>query len=127
MQVNLNAPFMLTQACLPLLTKSDDASIVFTTDHEARKHDAYWGAYGISKHAIDGMMITLAEELKNTSVRVNSIDPGPVSTKLRQRAFPAESREALALPESITKHYVYLLGPDSKDTTKSLLCAHKIL
>ena len=76
MQVNLTAPFLLTRACLPLLRESADASVLFTSDSVGRKGKAYWGAYGVSKFGIEGMMQILAEELRESSpIRVNSIDP----------------------------------------------------
>ncbi len=56
MQVNLNAPYMLTRMSLPLLEKSDNASVVFTSDDVGIKGKAYWGAYGISKAAGDNLM-----------------------------------------------------------------------
>ncbi|MEW8507923.1 MAG: YciK family oxidoreductase [Candidatus Thiodiazotropha sp.] len=113
-QVNLNAAFLLTQACLPLLRKAEDASILFTSDQVGRKGKAYWGAYGVSKWAIEGLMQTLAEELENSQIRVNSIAPGPTQTSLRAWAYPGEDPSTLPLPESLMSDYLYLMGPDSK-------------
>ncbi len=113
--VNLHAPLLLTRACLPLLKKSGDASIVFTTADVGRKGRAYWGAYGVSCFALEGMMQILAAELEsNTSVRVNSIDPGAVRTAMRARAYPGEDAGRLPTPDSVMATYLYLLGPDSK-------------
>ena len=124
LQVNLNAPFLMTTACLGLLNNSPDASIIFSSDTTGRKGKAYWGAYGVSKAALEGFMQILADELEaNTSVRVNSIDPGPVRTALRLMAYPAEDRDALSLPEDITKPFLYLVGPDSKGITGQQLTA----
>ncbi len=115
MQVNLNAPFLLTRACMPLLERSVDASIIFTSDSVGRRGKAYWGAYGVSKFGIEGIMQILADELENTgSIRVNSIDPGPVRTLLRNRAYPAENPASLTPPDQIMGVYLYLMGPDSK-------------
>lgn len=115
MQVNLGAAFLLTRACLPLLKESEDASLLFTSDTVGRTGKAYWGAYGVSKFAIEGLMQTLAEELKsNTHVRVNSIDPGQVNTALRRLAYPGGSEDKLVAPEEIMNSYLYLIGPDSK-------------
>lgn len=113
-QVNLTAPFILTQACLPLLRRADDASIIFTSDRIGRKGKAYWGAYGVSKSGIEGLMETLADELENSQIRVNSIAPGPTQTALRAWAFPGEDPSKLPEPESRTAPYLYLAGPDSK-------------
>lgn len=54
MQVNVNAPFLLTRACLDLLMQSDDASVVFSADRVGRRGRAYWGAYGVAKFAVGG-------------------------------------------------------------------------
>ncbi len=117
MQVNLTAPFILTQACLPLLRKADDASIIFTSDRIGRKGKAYWGAYGVSKSGIEGLMETLADELENSHIRVNSIAPGPTQTALRAWAFPGEDPRKQPLPETRVMNYLYLAGPDSKGLT----------
>lgn len=115
MHVNANVPFILTQRCLPLLRQSKDASIVFTSSGVVPRPRAYWGAYLPSKWASDGLMRMLADELENQpTMRVNSIDPGPVRTNLRLQAYPAEDRSALADPGSIVAPYLFLMGPDSK-------------
>lgn len=112
-QVNLTAPFILTQACLPLLRRAEQASIIFTSDRYGRRGKAYWGAYGVSKAAIEGLMETLADELENSRIRVNSIAPGPTRTALRAWAFPAEDAESLPGPDARVGPYLYLMGPDS--------------
>ncbi len=115
MQVNLHAAWLLTRACLPLLHKSADASIVFTTADVGRKARAYWGAYGVSCFGLEGLMQILAEELASAGrIRVNSLDPGAVRTGLRSRLYPGENRDALPAPETIMPAYLYLLGPDSR-------------
>lgn len=118
LSVNLQAPLLLTRACLPLLKKSQDASIVFTSADVGRKGRAYWGAYGVSCFAIEGLMQILADELEaNTNIRVNSLDPGPVRTALRARAYPGEDASALPEPAAIMPVYLYLMGPDSQGVT----------
>lgn len=115
MHVNANVPFILTQRCLPLLRQSKDASIIFTSSGVVPRPRAYWGAYLPSKWASDGLMRMLADELENQpTMRVNSIDPGPVRTNLRLQAYPAEDRSTLADPDSIVAPYLFLMGPDSK-------------
>ena len=116
MQVNLNAPFLLTKACLRLMKRAQDASIVFTSSNVGYKGKAYWGAYAVSKFAIVGMMQILADELEaNTDIRVNSINPGAVRTKMRAAAYPGEESQLLPLPETIMFPYLYLMGPDSHE------------
>lgn len=122
LQVNLNAPFMLTQAVLGLLNKAVDASVLFTTDRVADEGRAYWGAYAVSKGGVQTLTRLLANELEaNTAVRVNAIDPGSVRTNLRLQAYPAADPEQWAAPESLVNHYLYLLGPDSKGVTGQVI------
>ncbi len=117
MQVNLTAPFILTQACLPLLRKSADASILFTSDQVGRKGKAYWGAYGVSKFGIEGLMQILADELETSQIRVNSINPGAVRSGIRALAYPGEDPQTLPTPDEVMPTYLYLLGPDSLGKT----------
>lgn len=106
LRINLTAPFLLTQACLPLLRDADDASIVFTADRVGRKGMAYWGAYCAAMFGIEGLMQTLAEETRNSrNIRVNSIDPGIVRTALRARLYPGEDPASLPEPETATNRY----------------------
>ena len=114
MHINVNAMFMLTQALLPLLKLSEDASVVFTSSSVGRKGRAYWGAYGVSKFATEGLMQTLADELEGVApVRANSVNPGATRTSMRAQAYPAENPQDNPLPEAIMPVYLYLMGPDS--------------
>ncbi|MDJ0806437.1 MAG: YciK family oxidoreductase [Gammaproteobacteria bacterium] len=114
LQVNLTAPFILTQACLPLLRRSEDARILFSSDGVGRKGKAYWGAYGVSKFGLEGLMQILAQELESSQIRVNSLDPGAVRTRLRALAYPGEDPNGLPEPDAIMPPYLYLMGPDSQ-------------
>lgn len=115
MHVNVTAPFILTRYCLPLLKRSADPSIVFTSSGVVAQPRAYWGAYLVSKWASDGLMRMLADELESRpTVRVNSINPGKVRTRMRLQAYPAEDQTTLPAPESIVAPYLFLLGPDSR-------------
>jgi len=110
MQVNLNATFMLTRACLDLLQKAPEASIIFTTDDD--KNTAYWGAYGVAKAGALAFMQILADELEKSNVRVNAINPGPVRTTLRTRAYPGENPNINKTPDSVAPCYIHLLGEE---------------
>lgn len=116
-QVNLHAPFLITQAMLPLLANSQDARIVFTADEAGRNPRAFWGAYSVSKHGAEALMQILAAELIKSSIRVNSFDPGAVDTAMRKRAF-AEDKEDLTVrsAEDLVPCYLWLFGPESRDT-----------
>ena len=118
LQVNLNAPFLLTQAVLGLLNRSVDASVVFTADRVGDDGQAYWGAYAVAKGGAQTLMKLLASELEaNTPIRVNSLDPGRVRTDLSLRAYPGRDPAEWTDPEDILATYLYLLGPDSKGVT----------
>jgi NAD(P)-dependent dehydrogenase (short-subunit alcohol dehydrogenase family) len=117
MHVNTNAPFILSRYCIPLLKKSADASIVFSSCDIASEAKAHWGPYLVSKWANEGLMRMLADELSNTKVRVNSVNPGATNTKIRLQAFPAENRDALAKPEDVIASYLYLLSSNSTGVT----------
>lgn len=124
MQINLHAPFLMTQALLPVLKKSADASILFTSSGVAHRGRAYWGAYGVSKAACDNLMEMLADELEsNTSIRVNSIDPGRVRTRMRANAYPGENPNSLPVPEQIMESYLYLLSEESKGVSGKIYSA----
>lgn len=115
MQINLHAPFLLNQSCLSLLNESADARLLFVSDACGRQGSAYWGAYGVSKSGLEDMMQILADELEaNTNIKVNSIDPGVIRTKMRAFAYPAENPDTLPQAESIMPAFLYLMGPDSK-------------
>lgn len=118
MHVNVTAAFVLTQHLLPLLKKSDDAAMLFTSSGVGTRGRAYWGAYAVSKFAVEGLTQVLANELEGTSrVRVNIIDPGKVRTAMRRQAYPSEAQETLPAPESLTAPYLALLGPASRGVT----------
>jgi len=118
LNVNLNAPFLLSRVLLPVLQKSALASIVFTSDSSARTAKAYSGAYGVSKIALEGFAKILAEELEAANkIRVNTLIPGPVDSPLRKRAYPAEDKTRLPAMESLASVYLYLFGSQSIGVT----------
>ena len=121
-QVNLNAPFALTQSLLGVMMASPDASIIFTADSVSDEGRAYWGAYAVAKGGINSFMKLLAQELEtNTKIRANSIDPGPVRTAMRLLAFPAGDKSQWAEADSVVVPYLFLLGPDSQEVHGCLL------
>lgn len=114
LHVNLTAPFILTRTLLPLLKRSADASIVFTSSNLAREGRAYWGAYCASKWGVEGLMQVLAQESEQSRIRVNSVNPGRVRTAMRRQAYPAEDPGRLPEPAAVVGPFVYLLGPASQ-------------
>lgn len=114
MHVNVTAAFALTQVCLPLLRKSADASVLFTSSSVGRRGRALWGAYAASKFAVEGLAQVLADETASSTVRVNVINPMRARTQMRLEAYPAEDRSALPEPATLVGPYLYLLGPASR-------------
>ena len=110
LQINLSAPFMLTQFLIPALMKSNDARILFLSSTVGRKARAYWGAYSVSKFGIEGFAKTLSEELEKTQITVNTINPGKIRTEMRRTAYPAEDASKVPRPEEKSSVIVYLLS-----------------
>ncbi len=119
LQINVTGPFLLTRALIPLLRASEDASIIFTSSSVGRKGRAYWGAYSVSKFALEGLMQVVADELddENYNIRANSVNPGATRTNMRASAYPAENPDNNPKPEEILNVFLYLLGADSKQVT----------
>jgi Dehydrogenases with different specificities (related to short-chain alcohol dehydrogenases) len=116
--VNVNATFILTKTLLPWLARAPDPSIVFTTSGVSVKGRAYWGAYAVSKFADEGLMQVLADELATDQpIRSNSVNPGPVRSPMRAKAYPGEDPLKLKTAEEVLPPYLYLLGPESRGVT----------
>jgi len=125
-QANVNVPYLVTRVCLPLLEKSKQASVVFTSSDVGRHGRANWGAFGVSCFAVEGLMQTWAAELEGEStVRINTLDPGPLRTAMRQRLYPGENPETVPTPADIANAYLYLLGPDGSALSGRSLGAHQ--
>ena len=125
MQINVTAAFLMTQALIPMLKRSQDASVIFTSSGVGRKGRADWGAYAVSKFATEGLMQVAADELNTNgvSVRVNSVNPGATRTRMRAAACPEEDPGRNPRPEDIMGVYLYLMGPDSQGVTGQALNA----
>lgn len=110
MQVNMTAPFMLTQACFSLLQKAPSASVVFVSSSVARPR-AFWGAYALSKQALEGMCDLYTQETQNhTALRFNCINPGATRTNMRLQAFPGEDPMALKSPNELMAAFICLMA-----------------
>ncbi len=114
MQVNVTATFMLTQVLLPLLKDATNGSVVFTSSTVGSHPRAFWGAYALSKQAIEGMSDIFTQETQNTTtLRFNCINPGGTRTNMRAHAFPGESPMSLKTPEDIMAGYLCLMSDAS--------------
>ncbi len=114
LQVNLHAPYLMTTACMDLLTASSDASVIFVSDSVGRHGKAYWGAYSVAKAGIENLMQVFADEMENSTVRFNTIDTGPVLTGMRRIAYPGEQGSTLAKPADIAQPFLYLCSRESR-------------
>lgn len=114
MTVNAESAFLLTRALLPALREAPSASVVFTSSGVGRRGRAYWGAYAVSKFAVEGLCQVFADELGAISqVRCNCINPGAVNTAMRRAAYPAELPTRNPDPGQIMAAYLFLMGDDS--------------
>jgi NAD(P)-dependent dehydrogenase (short-subunit alcohol dehydrogenase family) len=115
LQVNLVAPFALTQACARLLKASPDAAVVFTSETHGHVPAPYWGGYAASKAGLEALMkIQAAEWDKLANLRANVVIPGPVESPSRAKTHPGELPSSRRTPESVMPAYLYLIGPDSR-------------
>lgn len=111
LRVNTSAPFYLTRALLPLLSAGPRASIIFTSSGVGRQPRAFWGAYAVSKVALEGLCTVLAEELAQTSnIVVTSLNPGGTRTLMRSQAYPGEDPATLPVAEAHMDLYLWLLS-----------------
>jgi NAD(P)-dependent dehydrogenase (short-subunit alcohol dehydrogenase family) len=109
-QVNVTAPFQLTQAAIPLLRKSGDAAVVFVLDDPERVGKAFWGGYGIAKHALAGIASVVHEETERSTVRTHALLPAPMRTVLRRAAYYGEDTLMHPEPDFAANAVVWLLG-----------------
>jgi NAD(P)-dependent dehydrogenase (short-subunit alcohol dehydrogenase family) len=114
MHVNVSAPFALTQACTPLLAKSQDGAVVFVLDDPALMQRAHWGGYGVSKAALERFVEILHQETEKTSLRAHALLPAPMRTTLRRAAYFGEDTTIQPLPDATAEAAVYLLSAQGK-------------
>lgn len=110
MHVNVNAPFVLTQACLPLLQEAADSAVLFVLDDPQRMARAHWGGYGASKAALERFAAILHEETDESPLRVHALLPAPLRTKLRRQAYFGEDTLRHPLPDAAAKAMIWLLS-----------------
>ena len=109
-QVNLNAPWLLSAFCLPLLRRSPQASLYFISEDMDKMSAAYWGAYGVSKHGITALAGQFAAELGNTNIQVLALNPGAMRSPLRAKVYHSENPGALESPLSVATKILGLMN-----------------
>jgi NAD(P)-dependent dehydrogenase (short-subunit alcohol dehydrogenase family) len=127
MAVNLNGPYFVIKACLPLMTAGGEGSIINVSSGVGRIGKARWGAYAASKFGLEGLTQILAAELQPLHIRVNAVNPGGTRTTMRAAAYPEEDPLTLPTPEEITPVFVYLASDASRDVTGQSLEARDFL
>ena len=122
LRVNLAAPFALTRACLPLLSASPDAAVVFTGETHGIDPAAFWGGFAVAKAALPALAAIWADELdKSQALRMNVLVPGPIATPQRRMSHPGEDPARLRSAQTVAPAFLYLLGPDSRGVSGKTL------
>ena len=111
MEVNVTANWRLIRSLDPLLRLSDAGRVLFVTSGVARKHHPDWGAYAVSKAALESLALTYAVECQTTNIKVNLINPGPIRTAMRKKAMPGEDPSTLPVPDDMAPKIVEMLSP----------------
>ncbi len=111
MTTNLTANFQMLRSLDPLLRASKSGRAIFVTSGVVPRPRSYWGAYTVSKAAIESLVHTYACETAKTNVRVNMIDPASVRTDMRAKACPGEDPQTLPHPDEIVTPFLELASP----------------
>lgn len=115
--VNLTANWRLVRSLDPLLRLSTAGRAVLVSSGAAHKARAYWGPYSITKAAVEVLARTWAAEVMNISnLKVNLINPGPIRTRMRAKAFPSEDPNTLPAPEEVAAAILALCLPGFEET-----------
>ncbi|MEH7223733.1 SDR family oxidoreductase [Bacillus sp. JJ1566] len=113
LRVNALSPFSVTRRVVVGMLQRNQGSIINVTSEAGHIGYAGWGAYGISKFAVEGLTETWADELSETGVRINMVDPGEMDTEMHQLAVP-NCDYPLAKPEDVVDIFLYLASDQSK-------------
>lgn len=117
LEVNLTGPFVVTREVLPHLRAAGGGSIVNVTSGAALLPRVNWGAYSVSKHALEGWSLNLAMELEGTGIRVNLVDPGSMRTGMRAAAYPEEDPASVKAPGSAAGVFLWLASDRAAGVT----------
>ena len=109
--VNVTANWRLTRSLDPLLRQSDAGRALFISSGAARACRPFWGAYSVSKAALEALARTYAAEVAKTPIRVVVIDPGRMRTAMRAQAMPGEDPATLPHPSELVPHLVEMASP----------------
>ena len=122
--VNALAPFGLTRACLPLLSESPDASVLFAIESHSLKPAAFWGGFTASQTPIPGLAKILTEEHEaKPNLRFNVLVPGNIETPMRERTHPGETRAERRPTHALAELMLECLGPASRGRRGEVIVA----
>ena len=124
-RVNLTGVFLLTQQVLQVMIPQRQGSIINVSSGVGRAGKARWGAYACSKAGLEGFTQVLADELKDSGIRVNSVNPAGTRTAMRAEAYPDEDPLTLPAPEEIMPIFLYLASDESVGVTGKALDARE--
>jgi NAD(P)-dependent dehydrogenase (short-subunit alcohol dehydrogenase family) len=111
--LNLLAQQALIAAFDPLLRKSAAGRLIAVTSSVGARPRAYWGAYGASKAALETLVLSYGEEVRNLApLKVAIVDPGATATTMRARAYPGEDPATLKPPSAVADAVVAMLNGD---------------
>jgi len=110
--VNVTTNYRLIRSLDPLLQRADAGRAVFVTSGAAQKCRPFWGAYSVSKAALEALVKTWANEVEKTNLRINMVSPGPIATKMRAKAMPGEDPATLRSPEDLAPLFLDLVGEE---------------
>jgi NAD(P)-dependent dehydrogenase (short-subunit alcohol dehydrogenase family) len=116
LRVNSISPFLVARRVIPGMLQHNQGSIINVTSEAGNVGYAGWGAYGISKFAVEGLTETWADELSETKLRVNMVDPGEMDTDMHRQAVP-DCDYPLAKPEDVVNVFLYLASDKSAGIT----------
>ena len=111
---NLTANQRLIRSLDPLLRKSDAGRAIFVTDDVAHSDKPFWGAYAVSKAALEAMVRSYAAENRMSTIKANLLNPGATRTTLRSSAYPGEDQASVKPPEELVPLFLDLASPECK-------------
>jgi NAD(P)-dependent dehydrogenase (short-subunit alcohol dehydrogenase family) len=112
LQTNLNVPWLLSRLCIPILRRAGGGNLIFFQDDKQHQGAAYWGPYGVSKAGLDALISQFEQETAGSSIHVLGINPGPMRTAFRARAFHAENPESQDHPKKMASRIADLINGD---------------
>jgi len=115
LDANLNAPFLLTRSLIPLFSKKHQNNVIFTLSEQAKKSNAFWGAYGVAQQGIKALVETWSEETENGKTNLIILDPGKVNTEFLVKLYPGLNAENYPNADVLARAYIYLLARPNKD------------